>query len=108
MRNILLIIVFLTTTIMFPQAITEKDKQLHFSAGMVFGALGYDMVWQRTKNKKHAIWGGIALASAAGISKELIDARVLDQKLDKNDLFATVLGGITVSVTIPLFRKTIP
>jgi putative lipoprotein len=107
MKKNLLIIVFLITSTMFPQSIIEKDKQLHFAAGTVFGALGYDLIWQRTKNTKQAIWGGIALASAAGISKELVDARVLNQKLDKNDLFATVLGGITISVTIPLFKKKV-
>ncbi len=85
---------------MFPQSINEKDKQIHFTAGTVFGALGYDMIWQRTHNKKQAILGGIVLSSAAGIAKE-----VIDEEFDNKDLLATVLGGITISITIPIFHR---
>ena len=100
-----LLIILLLPTFLFLQDFKEKDKQLHFAAGVVFGSLGYDFVYQRTKDKKKAILGGIALSTLAGLAKELADSKMYEQKFDKKDLMATSIGGITVSLTIPLFNK---
>lgn len=83
----------------------EQDKQLHFAAGMITGAAGYSFIYNKTNNKKHAILGGIATSLAAGIGKELFDSAIMGNKIDDQDLIATVLGGITINVTIPLFKK---
>ena len=98
-------IVLLIPTFLFLQDFKERDKQLHFIAGTVFGSLGYDFVYQRTKDKKKAILGGIAFSTLAGLAKELADSEMYEQKFDKKDLIATSIGGITVSLTIPLFKK---
>ena len=81
------------------------DKQLHYAAGVVSGAVGYELIYRITKDKKKARWGGYATSILAGTLKEVIDSQQLGNRFDPNDLLATTLGGITVGITIKLFDK---
>ena len=83
----------------------QKDKQLHFAAGMIASSTGYGYVWNKTKNKKKALIAGIGTAILAGTAKEILDSRQANNKFDVNDLTATTLGGITIGVTINLFKR---
>ena len=106
MKNIILTICFfLLSSTTFSQIYTERGKQLHFFAGTISGSLGYSYFYNKTQNKKSAIIAGICTSFMAGVSKELYDSAIMGNKMDPKDLLATTLGGITVSVTIPLFQK---
>ena len=82
-----------------------KDKQLHFAAGMIASSTGYGYVWNKTKDKKKALIAGIGTAILAGTAKEILDSRQANNKFDIKDLTATTLGGITIGVTINLFKR---
>ena len=82
----------------------DKDKQLHFGAGMITGSLGYAYSFNKHQNKKRATVAGICTSFAAGVIKEMFDASQ-GGYVEHGDILATTLGGITVSVTIPLFTK---
>ena len=81
----------------------ENDKQLHFSAGMVTSALGYTWSYNKHRDKKRAMITGLCTSLVAGITKELLD-NVRGGDFDERDIFATTLGGVSMSVTIPLFQ----
>jgi len=85
--------------------IEQKDKHLHFAAGNAFGTVGYSYVYLKTKNKKKAIIGGLISATLVGTIKETLDSTEPKNKFDLEDLAATALGGITISVTFNLFNK---
>ena len=85
--------------------VEQKDKHLHFAAGAMFGTVGYSYVYLKTKNKKKAIIGGLISATLVGTIKETLDSTNPKNKFDLEDLAATALGGITISVTFNLFNK---
>lgn len=102
MKYILLL--FLIPSIAFSQMYKEQDKQLHFAAGNISGAVGYFYSYNKYQDKKRAMITGICTAFAAGVIKEMYDSSIKGNYLDFEDLAATTLGGITVNVTIPLFQ----
>jgi hypothetical protein len=85
----------------------EEDKYVHFGAGVVMGFFGYDYTWQRTYDKKKSVISGVSTAFASGVTKELIDARILKAKIDKEDLIATTLGGLVSAFILDLRNKKI-
>ena len=89
----------------YPQYSNLYHHNIQYIYPFYSSSLGYDFVYQRTKDKKKAILGGIAFSTLAGLAKELADSEMYEQKFDKRDLMATSIGGITVSLTIPLFNK---
>lgn len=82
----------------------EKDKVLHFGAGVVSGAAGALVANQLSNGDR--IWtftGAVGGSLLAGLVKETIDQNKSNNSWDNGDLAATVLGGVTVGVTIDLF-----
>ena len=82
----------------------EPDKQLHFGAGMIVSSLGYTWSYNKHQDKKRAMLTGLCTAFASGVLKELYDGGIRGGYVDHRDIFATTLGGITMSITIPLFQ----
>ena len=82
----------------------EPDKQLHFGAGMIMSSLGYTWSYNKHQDKKRAMITGLCTAFAAGVMKELFDGGIQGEYVDHRDIFATTLGGLTMSLTIPLFQ----
>ena len=82
----------------------EPDKQLHFGAGMITSALGYTWSYNKHQDKKRAMITGVCTAFAAGVAKELFDGGIRGGYVDHRDILATTMGGITMSLTIPLFQ----
>ncbi len=83
----------------------EQDKVLHFGIGALTGAAGAFVASELTDhNRFWTVTGAIATSLLAGIAKEAYDERN-NNSWDNADLGATVLGGITVGVTIELFSK---
>ena len=86
----LVIIATLLSTLCFSQI--QQDKYYHFGAGVISEYTGSKLNFP------------IGSAFVIGFAKETYD--YIDYgRFDSKDLLATTLGGIAVSVTIPLFRK---
>ncbi len=83
----------------------EEDKVLHFAAGAFSGAAGALIASKISKrNRFWTVTGSVAASLLAGLTKEAID-KSNGGKWDNGDLAATVLGGVTVGVSIELFSK---
>ena len=102
--NFKLCVLFVMGIVGFANAQIPKDKKLHFAAGNIAGAAGYFYSYNKHQNKKRAMVAGICSAFAAGVMKEMFDASQ-GGYVEHGDILATTLGGVTVSVTIPLFTK---
>lgn len=84
----------------------EWDKSLHFVGGGLFGLAGAGIAKQASKGNR--IWtfaGAVVGSTLIGVAKEAVDAGQRDNGWDNGDLAATVLGGITVGLSIELFSK---
>ena len=84
----------------------ERDKALHFLGGNLFGLAGAGIAKQASDGNR--VWtfvGSVAGSAMAGIAKEAIDSGQDGNQWDNGDLAATVLGGVTVGVTIDIFSK---
>ena len=99
------ICVLIALSVSVANAQIEQDKQLHFLAGGLASSYGYTYVYDKTQDKKKATLAGIGLAIIAGTIKETIDSSQPGNKFDVEDLAATTLGGITISVTINLIKN---
>ncbi len=87
------------------QGQVEEDKALHFAAGAISGAAGALIASKISKrNRFWTVTGSVAASLLAGLTKEAID-KGNGGKWDNGDLAATVLGGVTVGVSIELFSK---
>ena len=82
----------------------EKDKQIHFAAGMVASTVGYHWSYKRHGNKSRAQITGMLTSISVGILKELYDSKT-GGTVESRDVLATMMGGAVVTVTIPLFQK---
>tara|TARA_Y100000004_G_scaffold176531_1_gene217171 strand:- start:228 stop:602 length:375 start_codon:yes stop_codon:yes gene_type:complete len=98
------ILLFLVPTFFIAQDFRETDKQLHFAAGTVVGALGYHLYSDKHFDKQGAVLASLASGFAVGTAKELFDTAIQGEKFDIEDLSATVLGSFTIAVSIPLFE----
>ena len=103
MKKLLLVFLFINTGL-YGQII-KTDKQSHMLGGTFGGTIGYELVWEKTKDKKKAMMGAIAGALIVGVLKESYDSTRPNNKFDKNDLAATVTGGIVIGITINLIKK---
>ena len=98
--NKLAVVLFFTLSITNAQI--QDDKKLHFAAGALASAVGYEYVYSKTGDKKQALAAGILTSLVAGIGKEVYDSFQPKNKFDQHDVAATALGGMTVSFTIKL------
>ena len=87
------------------QILQEEDKRLHFAAGVITRSMSYQFVYSKTQNREKAIAAGVLTSLMAGISKETYDSFQPNNKFDQADLATTVLGGLSVGLTIKLFNK---
>jgi len=83
----------------------EIDKQSHMLGGTFGGTIGYELVYEKTKNENKAFLGAIVGALIVGTLKESYDNTRPNNKFDKNDLVATIGGGIIIGLTINLIKK---
>jgi len=106
MKQIFPIVLFMLTTSMAGQSfiLQEKDKQIHFAAGIAAGALGYHWSYKKHSNKTRAQITAMAASISAGILKELYDNRT-GGTVEGRDVLATSMGGALFTITIPLFQK---
>lgn len=103
-----LVLVFLLFFFVGPslKAQVEQDKVLHFAVGAATGAVGAFVASELSnKNRFWTVTGAIGASLLAGLAKEYIDEQSSDNSWDNTDLGATVLGGITVGITIDLLSK---
>lgn len=84
----------------------ERDKALHFLGGNLFGLAGAGIAKQASHgNRLWTFVGSVAGSALVGVAKEAVDSGQKNNQWDNDDLAATVLGGVTVGVTIDLFSK---
>lgn len=84
----------------------ERDKALHFLGGNLFGLAGAGIAKHMSEGNR--VWtfvGSVAGSAIVGVAKEAVDAGQRDNGWDNDDLAATILGGVTVGITIELFSK---
>ena len=113
MKKVISLILLLVSTQLVAQI--EKDKALHFLGGNLFGLAGAGIAKEISNGNRFWTFAGAVGGSAlVGVGKEAIDSREGGSGWSNGDLLATVLGGVTVGITIDLFtdhssrRKTRP
>ncbi len=103
MKNILILIILLSSLAQL-HAQLENDKVLHFGAGVLSGAAGAFIASELSDGDRCWTYvGAVGTSLLAGLAKESLDKKD-SNAWNNGDLAATVLGGITVGVTIDLFR----
>ncbi len=103
MKNILILIILLSSLAQL-HAQLENDKVLHFGAGVLSGAVGAFIASELSDGDRCWTYvGAVGTSLLAGLAKETLDKKN-NNRWDNGDLAATVLGGITVGLTIDLFR----
>ena len=85
--------------------LTEKDKQYHFTAGVIVTTIGYEWALRKYGNKKKAFFIGLGAGLAAGIAKESFDNWRVGNYFDERDLLATMMGSLAVTIPLSIFRK---
>tara|TARA_R100001591_G_scaffold107266_2_gene116124 strand:- start:1184 stop:1513 length:330 start_codon:yes stop_codon:yes gene_type:complete len=79
-----------------------RDKKLHFGAGVLSSAVGYQYVYNQTQDKEKALAAGILTSIIMGVGKEVYDSFQPKNRFDQSDVAATVLGGVTFSFTVKI------
>ena len=100
MKKLITILFIFIALVSFAQKPMYKqfDKQMHFSAGLVAGTLGYAAGYNLTHSKFKATLISVGTSFLIGTLKETYD--YFDYgKFDKKDLFATTLGSVPVIFT---------
>ena len=82
----------------------ESDKQWHYKMGMFTGAVGYAVAYKVYDNKYYAMGSSVICSLGAGLFKEFYDALGYGS-VESRDILATTMGGVTISVTIPLTHR---
>lgn len=96
-------LIFLLFPLLLSAQIRE-DEVLHFGAGMVAGGAGAIIASEISHgNRFWTFTGAVGASLLAGAAKEAIDAGKANNSWDNGDLAATVLGGVTIGLTIDLF-----
>jgi len=102
MKNKLTLIILLCSLAQL-HAQLENDKLLHFGAGAVSGAFGAFVASELSDGDRGWTFAGAVGSSLiAGLAKEAVDKKN-NNNWDNGDLAATVLGGVSVGITIDLF-----
>lgn len=84
----------------------DRDKVLHFVGGGLFGLAGAGIAKHMSDGNRYWTFAGAVGGSLlVGLGKEAIDAGQRENGWDNEDLLATVLGGVTVGLTIDLFTN---
>ena len=103
MKKTILILVLLVGFLGHSQIGTDKYK--HFAMGALISGATYAWVYQINHNKKQAFIWSLVTPVVIGTVKELIDSSPGGTGFDPYDLGATVLGGLTVNLTIEIFKR---
>ena len=83
----------------------QEDKVKHFVAGAMSGAVGADIADRYSGGNRYwRIAGSFAASLLAGLAKEAYDEHIYNG-WDNRDLTATVLGGVSVGITIDIFSE---
>ena len=83
----------------------QEDKVKHFAAGALSGAIGADIADRISNGNRYwRIAGAFASSLLAGLAKEAYDEHIYNG-WDNRDLTATVLGGVSVGITIDIFSE---
>lgn len=94
-------LIFILTLSFSAQA--QEDKVLHFAAGAASGFIGAKIADKiSNKDPNWRIVGAFTSSLLVGLAKEAYDEHKY-KGWDNDDLAVTVLGGVTVGITINIF-----
>ncbi len=102
MKIVILFLALIYTGLCNAQFISN-DGEYHVAAGALISGATYTIIYSKTKNKSKAFWYSLGASALAGIAKEAYDSTKSWNKFDSADATATVVGGLTASVTLSLF-----
>ncbi|WP_208611134.1 hypothetical protein [Maribacter ulvicola] len=104
MKKLIVIIIFVLSLQSVVGQI-EQDKVLHFLGGNLYGLVGAGVANEISEgNRTWTFIGAVGGSLLIGLAKESIDQHQYGG-WSNEDLLATVSGGITVGVTIDIFKK---
>ena len=104
MKNVY-VFVLLCCSIVAANAQIKSDKALHFLGGNLYGLVGAGIASEISKaDRTWTFVGAVGGSLLIGLAKEGIDKAQYDG-WDNDDLYATILGGATVGVTIDIFKQ---
>jgi len=104
MKKILAILLFLFS-INGTYSQIKQDKVLHFLGGNLYGLVGAGIANEISDgDRTWTFVGAVGGSLLIGLAKEGIDEKQYGG-WSNEDLLATVLGGVTVGVTIDIFKK---
>lgn len=75
------------------------DKKEHFAVGFIVGG-----IYSAPKEIKHPFWSSVAVATTAGVAKEMYDSRT-NGDVSSGDIYATVIGGVVSGGIVYLIKK---
>jgi len=102
-KVVLLILVLIQTFNAYSQL--ERDKQLHFLGGTLFGLVGAGAASQISDgNRAWTFVGALGGSLLIGLAKEAIDENQYNG-WDNGDLLTTILGGVTAGITVDIFKQ---
>ena len=91
------ILFFLLAFNCYGQLLSESDKQLHFGGGAMISSITYSHTYLKTNDKGKAFAYSLLASAVVGTTKELID-----NKFDKRDIMATMLGSLAVNTILTI------
>lgn len=102
MKKIVILLMFFVA---ITQLFSQSDKALHFLGGNLYGLVGAGVASEITNgNRTWTFIGAVGGSLLIGLAKESIDEKQYGG-WDNADLLDTVLGGITVGITLDIFKK---
>lgn len=103
--RVTLLYILLLISVYKSNAQLGEDKVLHFVGGNLFGMVGAGLADQISDgNRAWTFAGAVGGSLLIGLAKESIDQKQYGG-WDNADLLTTVLGGVTVGVTIDIFKQ---
>ena len=102
--NILPYIFLNSFALIFRTQLIGHGYPAHFIIGALIAGLVFHLVYKKTASHLKSWILALALVSAIGLAKELIDP-FLGRQRDKIDLVITILGGIIGTVIIIISKK---
>ena len=98
-----IIAILLISTGLNAQDFEPTDTQLHIGATYIISSFTTSYVFNKTKNKKKAMWIGFGVGMTVGIAKEIYDIRHGGGQTSDivGDFIGSSLGCLVITIPLP-------
>ena len=98
-----IIAILLISTSLNAQDFEPTDTQLHIGATYIISSFTTSYVFNKTKNKKKAMWIGFGVGMTVGIAKEIYDIRHGGGQTSDivGDFIGSSLGCLVITIPLP-------